>query len=356
MFILSNYIVLILITAVIVYILYRLISKRSAASAKPSSTTSSALPYSDSPTSAQTAQLNSIQNANGTGISNLVLDSSSNNSLRNFCIKSSFNSAATGSYVSQGMVKYVLSRGCRFLDFEVFIKDNVAIVAYSSSIYDSSYTHFTSLNPSLSLAGVFQTIMSNAFNQTAPNPNDPLFIQLRIKSYLSSAYSEIAQVISANLYDRLYQGIVEPDTNLGDLMGKIVIVIDKTSSPGYDNYSMCAPSNTSCTSLKPLVNMVSGNDVVRIYKENDLMMQSTNPPDPYVYLIRIVLPQSVFLMGIVNSDSLYLIQNYGAQIVLQAFYVNDGKLAVYENMFKSFNSAFVPITAALTYIQSQSIV
>ena len=344
MFILSNYIVLLLITILVVYILYRLISKRSAASAKPSSTSSHALPYSDTPTSAQSAQLNSIRNTAGSGITNVVLDSSNNNSLRNFCIKSSFNSAATGSYVSQGMVKYVLSRGCRFLDFEVFIKDGQAIVAYSSSLYDPSYTHFTSLNPSLSLAGVFQTIMSNAFNQTAPNPGDPLFIQLRVKTYLSSAYSEIAKIISANLSDRLYKGVVTPDTDLGDLLGKIVIVFDKSSSPGYDNYSVCAPSNLSCTSLKPLVNMVSGSDVVRIYKENDLMMQSTNPPDPYVYLMRIVMPQSVFLMNIVNSDSQYLIKNYGAQIILQAFYVNDEKLAVYENMFKKYNSAFVPIT------------
>lgn len=356
MFILVNYVILILITIMVIYILYRLISKRSAKSATSSITTSESLPYSDTPTSAQTAQLNSIRNANGSGITNVVLDSSNNNSLRNFCIKSSFNSATTGSYVSQGMVKYVLSRGCRFLDFEVYIKDGQVIVAYSNSIYDPSYTHFTSLNPSLSLAGVFQTIMSNAFNQTAPNPNDPLFVQLRIKSYLPSAYSEIAQVISANLNDRLYKGIVTLDTDLGDLMGKIVIVIDKSTSPGYDNYSVCVPTNLSCTSLKPFVNMVSGSDTVRIYKENDLMMQSTNPPDPYVYLMRIVLPQSAFLMGIVNSDSLYLIQNYGVQIVLQAFFVNDGKLAVYENLFKTFNSAFVPIPSALTYIKSQTII
>ena len=344
MFSLTNYVVLLLITALVVYILYRLISKRSAKSATASTTTSDSLPYSDTPTSAQTAQLNSVRNANGSGISNVVLNPSTDNSLRNFCIKSSFNSAATGSYVSQGMVKYVLSRGCRFLDFEVYIKDGQAIVAYSSSIYDPSYTHFTSLNPSLSLAGVFQTIMSNAFNQTAPNPGDPLFIQLRIKTYVSSAYSEIAQIISANLSDRLYKGVVTPDTDLGDLMGKIVMVLDKSSSPGYDNYSVCVPSNLSCTSLKPLVNMVSGSDTVRIYKENDLMMQSTNPPDPYVYLMRIVLPQSVFLMGITNSDSQYLMQNYGAQVILQAFYVKDGKLAVYEDMFKSYNSSFVPIT------------
>jgi hypothetical protein len=50
-----------------------------------------------------------------------------------------------------------------------------------------------------------------------------------------------------------------------------------------------------------------------------------------------------------------LIQNYGAQIVAEAFYLNDGRLGVYEDLFRNFKSAFVPIPAALDYIQSQTV-
>jgi hypothetical protein len=40
--------------------------------------------------------------------------------LMQYCIKGSVNSAYSGQYISDEMVKYVLSRGCRFLDFEVY--------------------------------------------------------------------------------------------------------------------------------------------------------------------------------------------------------------------------------------------
>ena len=40
--------------------------------------------------------------------------------IKDYCIKSSYNSATTGKTVNKKMIQYVLSRGCRFLDFEVF--------------------------------------------------------------------------------------------------------------------------------------------------------------------------------------------------------------------------------------------
>lgn len=345
-----DYILILGITSICIYIIYRMIQKRV-------SNNITTVPYSDTPTNAQTAQLNKVVNTStGSGLMTSTFDPSQDNSLRNFCIKSSFNSAFTGSYVNRNMVKYVLTRGCRFLDFEVFVKDGTPIVAYSGSIADPSFTHFTSLDPALSLDGVFSTIMSNAFTGSSPNPGDPLFIQLHIKSYLQSAYTNIAQTIASALSAKLYKGEVTLDTQIQDLMGKIVIIVDQTTSPGYNNYSKCTPGDTMCQySLSDVVNMKSGSDKLRIYKENELMNQSTNPPDPDVYLMRIVTPNYGFFYGVNNCNSLYLIQNYGAQVVAQAFYANDGNLAVYEDLFKSFKSAFVPITSALTYIQGQNI-
>ena len=40
--------------------------------------------------------------------------------LKEYCIKASYNTACSGNYVSKDMIRHVLSRGCRFLDFEVF--------------------------------------------------------------------------------------------------------------------------------------------------------------------------------------------------------------------------------------------
>ena len=343
---LIDYAVLITITMICVYIIYRMIKKRQA-----SNPATAPVPYSDIATPAQTVQLNKIENTSlGSGITNLSLDPSQDNSLRNFCIKSSFNSAYTGSYVNQNMVKYVLSRGCRFLDFEVFIKDGVPIVAYSDAQYDPSYSSFTSLAPALSLAGVCSTIMSNAFTDTSPNPGDPLFIQLHINTNLSSSYSVIAETIISSMSNKLYVGNVTPSTPLNLLMGQIVLIIDnQTANSSYQNYSGCAPNDNTCYNLKTIANMASGSNQVMLYKQYNLMQQATNPPDPDVYLFRIVLPNSGIFYGVNNSDMLYLVKNYGAQVVAQAFYVNDNNLAVYEAMFRQYKRAFVPLAAAIAY-------
>ena len=344
---LVDYALLIGITLICVYIIYRMIKKRQA-----STPGSAALPYSDVSSTAQAVQLNKIENTKvGSGITNLALDPSQDNSLRNFCIKSSFNSAYTGGYMNQNMIKYVLSRGCRFLDFELFIKDGIPIVAYSEAQYDPSYSSFTSLAPALSLAGVCSTIMSNAFTETSPNPGDPLFVQLHINTNLSSAYSTIAETIASSMTDKLYVGNVGPNTSLNLLMGKIVLIIDnQTANSSYQNYAGCAVGDNTCYNLKNYANMVSGSNQVMLYKQKDLIQQATNPPDPDVYLFRIVLPNSGLFYGVNNSDMLYLVKNYGAQVVAQAFYVNDNNLAVYEAMFKQYKSAFVPISGAINFI------
>ena len=43
--------------------------------------------------------------------------------IKDYCIKSSFNSATTGKHVHENMIKYVLMSGCRFLDFEIFLRE-----------------------------------------------------------------------------------------------------------------------------------------------------------------------------------------------------------------------------------------
>ena len=348
-----DYVLILGVAIACVYIIYRMIKKQQASS--PSA--ASPPPYSDTPSAAQMSQLNKIENTKlGSGITSMQIDMSGDYSLRNYCIKSSFNSAYTGSYVNRNMVKYVLSRGCRFLDFEVYVKDGIPIVAYSTAQYDPSFTHFTSKSPAISLDGVCSTIMANAFTETSPNPADPLFVQLRIKTYLQSAYSSIAQTIMSTLSDKLYQGTVTMDTPLPSLMGKIVLIVDKSSSPGYPTAvaNACSPGDATCYNLSSLVNMESGGEVVRVYRANDLMNQSINPPDPNVYLMRIVLPTVGFFYGVQNSDAYYLIQNYGAQVVAQVFYINNGALGVYEDLFRNFKSAFVPIPAALQYIEAQN--
>ncbi len=140
--------------------------------------------------------------------------------IKEFCIKSSYGSATTGKYVHLDMVKHVLSRGCRLLDFDVFYAkdgDNfVPKVGFSSDVNN----YFIESKNSLLLDDVFSTIAAHAFSQTSPNRTDPLFINIRIKSNDSAIYSTVAKSIDAKLKSILYSGKVSRDTPFKDLMNK----------------------------------------------------------------------------------------------------------------------------------------
>lgn len=348
---LLDYILILGFTAIAIYIIYnKIIKNRINIIDNP--------PFDNTPNAKQIAELSSVeQSNNGVGIMNAEFSSTEDNALRNYIIKSSSNSAYTGGYMNLNMIKYVLSRGCRFLDFEVYMKDGVPIIAYSSN--KSSMDTFTSESPAVSLAGAFSTIMSNAFSDKSPNERDPIFIHLRIKTYISTAYSQIAKIIKGTMGNKLYtqgNGQAVPitlDTQITELAGKVIIIVDQTSSPGYQNYANCGPGDTVCVSLADCVNMNSNSQTIRVYDENSLTFQSINPPDPSVYLLRIVLPSLGYFNNVSNSNSLYLFENYGAQMVAQAFYMNDSNLKEYEDFFKYYKSAFVNLSNAIQYTRDK---
>jgi hypothetical protein len=338
-----NLILIVIIAIILIYILYRVIQD------KQNEKTGAIQPYSDDTTVSKEAELSGLQSkSGGSGITSLSITPDLPLQLRDFCIKSSYNSAYTGGYMNTNMVKYVLSRGCRFLDFEVYYKDGIPIVAYSKADYDPSYVSFTSVDLPVSLNGVFSTIMENAFNDNCPNQKDPLFIQLRIKTYVNAAYDDIAKSIKSMLQNKLHLGPVGPETPIAQLMGQIVVIVDRTTSPGYSNFPTCNTVDPNCVNLKNVVNMESGSNTVRLYKETSLMQHAINPPDPGVYLMRIVTPSTGAFYS-TNCDSMYLIKNYGAQIVAQSFYLNDARLAVYEDLFRTYHSAFIPLQYAVQY-------
>jgi len=326
----------------VMYFIYSMITKN-----QENKPMSKPPPFDDTPNATQRAQLSKIEGTTTTSaIKNASFDASNDNALRNYVIKSSSNSAYTNGYMNLNMIKYVLSKGCRFLDFEIYMKDNVPIVAYSTN--KQSLETFTSEAPAVSFSGVCSTILSNAFSETSPNSDDPLFLHLRIKTYDSTAYSKIAQIIKGGLGPKLYtetDGTAVPvnlDTQITDFLGKIVVIVDQHSSPGFQNYATCAPDTSDdCYSLTNVINLVSNSQTVRTYSQSDLTYQPINPPDPGVYLFRIVFPNIGFFGSTKNSDAQYLMRNYGVQVVAQAFYVNDSNLRSYEAIFADKKSAFV---------------
>lgn len=298
--------------------------------------------YNDTPSVEANAEFNKIRSSQGSGLRNCgkALQSQT---LRNLVIKSSYNTAFTGSYMNLNMIEHVLSRGCRFLDFQVFVKDNIVVVGYSNAVNDPSFTSMTSLN-CLSLQGVCETIMSSAFSDPSPNKDDPLFVQFHLKTSKTTHYDTVAEVLNT-MKDRLaintstnLPKTVSPDTQLSDIMGKVVILMD---APLISTYT---PSTNTQVNLSQVVNMYTGTPTVPIYMESELMNQMYTPSSDTSYLFRIVQPTLGFFMGVTNPDARILIQYYSVQIIGQAFYVMDTNLKAYEQLFKDSQSAFLTMS------------
>ena len=110
-----------------------------------------------------------------------VSNTTKNLPLKELCIKSSYNSAYNGYDISgNNMIEYVLSRGCRFLDFELYYDNSSVKLNYTA---DPTFTTFTNATPNeVEFGSVMSYITDNyKSGDFIPNKLDPLFIHLRIK-------------------------------------------------------------------------------------------------------------------------------------------------------------------------------
>jgi|LauGreSuBDMM15SN_2_FD.fasta_scaffold19722_2 hypothetical protein len=354
-----NVIVLLSFLALFVYMMYKIMGNTTTSS---SSTPSGSPAFDDTPSAAANAEFQKVKFGQGTSLRNMS-ETMEMVSLRNAVIKSSSNSALTGNYVNLDMIRQVLSRGCRVLDFQVFLKDGAVVVGYSNAIYDPSFSSMTSLN-CVSLAGVCTTILSNAFSDTSPNKDDPVFVQLHLKTNATN-YDTISEVLYAGLKGKLAwvkdtaKALeVTPDTRLSDVAGKVVLFIN---APQLSSYTPTQDmTNTTRTladvtnTLADVTNMYVGTPTVPIYSEANLLQQMYSPSSTSPYLMRIVQPSLGFFGGVTNPNAPPLISNYSSQIVLEAFYIADENLKTYESLFDAKNSAFLLLTDTIGAIKRSS--
>ena len=347
-------IIIFIIIFITIYILIRLIQKRNAIHIQMSK--EGFLGFSSKNSEIKTVN----KNNNIVGIANYPVENA-NLPLREYCIKSSYNTAQSGNYVNLDMITHVLSRGVRFLDFEILSVDNIPYVAYTT---DSEYKNIDSLSK-IKFIDVIKIIANNAFMAPSPNPADPLFINLRIKTNNKELFQKIAMTIDTNLKPRLYSGKVSGDTKLSEVMGKIIFIIDKTTAPEYMKYPECiSDPNIPCYNLDNYMNMESGGDNLRIYTYGRITSQSITPPLLHddglttdIIDYKMVIPDagsSMKIFGILrnpNFDTLVL--DYGAQIVCYRFYENDTNLINYEEAFRKHKSAFVLVSKMVKYLEQQ---
>jgi hypothetical protein len=290
--------------------------------------------------------------------------------LREYCMKGSYNTAFTGNYINLDMIQYVVNRGCRFLDFEVFyIKENNLYIPKVGYTTDTTFTTLESEN-SILLDNILSSVVSSAFSPPCPNYQDPLFINLRIKSKNTDVYKAVAKSIDSTIRHKLYLDKsssqtpypakkITNKTTLNNVMGKVIIVIDKTIIRDYRDYTTCDTNDDTCYDLKDYTNIESGSEEMNLMRYSDVMNQCIFPVNikndnlsTTIKTMKLTVPdlKNARTNNPVLSD---FILSYGCQIVPYRFYKKDEQLENYEVFFNDNKTAFVPFAVAISYFQKK---
>lgn len=274
--------------------------------------------------------------------------------LRNYAIKASLNTAFNGKECSTDMINYVLTRGCRFLDFEVYLYKNDDITTTVVSISKNNDSDFLPLDNGLSISDALYYSNMYAFNSTCPNYGDPLFIQLRPKlindaTDKQSICANINQAISENLSPK-FNGKVTSQTSLVDLLGKIVIVMDSTTFPDCSNNVNLLSKTILSDQLIQDMDILSYGTLVPI-QEQKLLVKSDLYTCNVNSITQIIFEdeKKVAYKTNVNTNSLF--QNYSCQVIPMLFWNTGPDLCNYETLFNKCGGGIVPLSFIYQQLQ-----
>jgi hypothetical protein len=310
--------------------------------------------FSDLTAAADMSKLNDAASALGMGLDiKSVPEGHYNFPIKEFIIKSSYNSAIVGGSANKEAIKFVLKRGCRVLDFEIYTRrdDKDFEREYISYSEDPQYKSIkTDLD--LSMDDAFMTVIGNAFT-SAPAPKDPLFIHLRIKNHSRDAYKRIVKSLETNFGSKMYDKKVNGSTKIGDLMDKIVIILDTTSAPDYDNYGSCLQSDgINCVPFNVYIQLRSGMVDFPKYSYIDygsscmisspISIADDRRTDMKSFYM--VTPPQV---GNVEAPTVAELAKHPCQMVLMKFYNQTPALKSYEKIFNNCESSFCLISTLI---------
>jgi hypothetical protein len=190
-----------------------------------------------------------------------------NYTFKDYYIKTAYNCCSGGNYkndyVDLCVLKDVLKQGVRGLDFEIFSIDDQPVIATSTS---DSYFVKETFNY-INFVDAMNVVRDYAFStSTAPNSLDPIIIHLRIKSTNQTMYQNFAkllesydQILLSKDYDSEYYGQNFGNVDLRKLMGKVIIIVDRSNT-----------SFLECPEFYKFINMTSNSVFMRALHYYDI--------------------------------------------------------------------------------------
>ncbi|MBI96894.1 hypothetical protein CL656_07105 [bacterium] len=278
----------------------------------------------------------------GNSITNYVINNDNKDFLLNeYYILSAHNCCCSGNnkndYVDICALENCIKQGARFLDFQIYNKKNVPVVASSSQTsfkYKETYNY-------LDINDVFKTIINKAFSSgSSPNYNDPLFLYFRIYSNEQSIYDKLAESIDNKLAPKLLSSITYSSESNGinifnkkmqNFLGKVIIIVNVDNQSAFNNSKLKQYTNITSGPNSPFIQMKTSFNINSTQNVNDLIkynkMNST-----------IVIPD-LNSVNINYDPSISL--SSGCQFISMNFQNKDNYLTYLLDKFNNANSAFL---------------
>lgn len=267
-------------------------------------------------------------------IHSIVVNSNMNkHPLKHFYIKTAYNCCSVGEYkndyVDLCSLKNVLKQGVRALDFEIFSIKNRPVIATSVS---ENYHVKETLN-FIPFEDAMQIIQNYAFSgSTAPNPNDPIIIYLRIKSSNQTMYKNLVKIF------KNYESILlekefsfnnrRKNKNIGDteikkFANKVVIILDREIEELSEYINGISNSrDIRCLHASDIEYMQDNNELSKFNKKGMTIAMPDKGADPP------------------NPNSIIMREN-GCQFLAMRYQLADVHLQENEEFFNSKGFAFV---------------
>lgn len=233
----------------------------------------------------------------------------SNLHLREFVIKSSYNSAYFNEdETSVDAISAVLKRGCRLLDFEVTSDLTVGTIP---------------------LTDIFSRVSSQAFTTFSQSPYSPLFLHLH-SDYTIDANTLLMNAFPTTLYKDTNNKAIEVtgSTKLSDIMGKVIVIskiegVFTNIEVGDITDGIVESTAANFTGQTDKV-LIKGDKISTTINTFSMVVPETDPP---------------------NIDSNSIFERGYPQFILYKFYEGGSKnLDNYEDIFNDAQSSLVPIS------------
>jgi hypothetical protein len=260
--------------------------------------------------------------------------------LRDYYIASSYNSCCGNEFffdfVDYEPLKEVIKQGVRCLDFAIYSVDGNCVVAAGKNASVDVKGTFNSLP----ISNVFQVINQYALrgSATCPNPTDPLFLHLRIKSNRNEIYNQIADALNSNFKNLLSKddkkySFEAHGENIGQcpltaFMGKVIVILD---TPNMNYRKTRLEELVNFSSSTPFFKQLRNYEVVYTHDMDGLIDYNKKN-------MTITMPD--YSSG-TNNVPAALHHKFGCQFVCMNYQNMDKHLVFYLDFFNEKGTSFV---------------